>query len=200
MVKIGITGGIGSGKSTVCKVWKNCGAYIINADELAKEIMVSDPVVKEKLIETFGKKSFYADGRLNRPFLAEEAFRKGRVSELNEIVHPRIPAQVDELFKQAESEGHAAAVFEAALLFENLQRYNLDVIVLILADQSMRLQWVQKRDEVSEKLVTDRMEQQTNFESLSERANYVIYNDGTVAQLRERARQVYDEILNMKNG
>ncbi|HYW35633.1 MAG TPA: dephospho-CoA kinase, partial [Balneolaceae bacterium] len=166
MIKIGITGGIGSGKSTVCEVWKQLGAYIINADELAKEIMISDPIVKENLIKTFGEESFHADGSLNRSFLAEQAFRKGRVEELNAIVHPQIPAEVDALMQKADDEGYKVVVFEAALLLQNLPRYDLDFVVLVLADKTRRSRWVQQRDEVPERMVTDRMERQQNFEEL----------------------------------
>jgi dephospho-CoA kinase len=79
MKKVGITGGIGSGKSTVCQVWQNEGAYVINADDLAKELIVNNKIIKQELIKAFGQQTYHPDGSLNRTYLAEQAFGKGRV-------------------------------------------------------------------------------------------------------------------------
>jgi dephospho-CoA kinase len=83
MIKVGITGGIGSGKSTVCKEWEKLGAVVFYADDEAKKLMVTDRLSRQKLTDAFGPQTYKADGSLNKAHLIEEAFIKGRVEELN---------------------------------------------------------------------------------------------------------------------
>jgi dephospho-CoA kinase len=191
MVTVGITGGIGSGKSTVCDIWKKKGAYILNADELAKQIMVTDPNVKEELIDTFGKASFCDDGSLNREYLATEAFEKDRVEELNAIVHPRLPAATEQKMTEAEQEGYEVFVYEAALLLENLDPGNLDYIVLVLADKEHRIARVKERDNSSADEIIQRINKQRDFEKAKQRVDYVIRNNGTLEELKKKAELIY---------
>lgn len=189
MLKIGITGGIGSGKTTICNVWQSLGAYILNADDLAKKIMIENPEVKDEIIKTFGEESYNSDGSLNRAYLAEEAFAKGRVQELNAIVHPAIPKASQKIMEKAE--GIDVFVYEAALLLQNLRPNNLDKIVLVLSEQDRRVERVANRDDVEEQQVIERINKQQNFEELSDQADIIIRNDGTLKELEEQARQLY---------
>ncbi|MCW9709076.1 dephospho-CoA kinase [Fodinibius salsisoli] len=191
MIIVGITGGIGSGKSTVCEVWRDLGAYVLNADKLAKELMISNEEIKAELIETFGKLSYTKDGQLNRDYLAREAFQKGRVDELNAIVHPRMPEAMKAKMEQAARNGYNIGVYEAALLLESNHLDELDLLVLVLADQERRLQWVSERDETSPQKVLDRIEAQRNFSEATDNVDIVIYNDGSLEELREKARNVF---------
>ena len=195
MLKIGITGGIGSGKTTVCNIWQSLGAYILNADDLAKEIMISDASVKKQIKDTFGSESYLEDGTLNRQHLAQEAFAKGRVKELNDIVHPAIPKATEEIMKQAEAKGVDVFVYEAALLLQNLRPDHLDKIVLVLSDRKNRVQRVVERDNVSEQKVVDRIEKQQNFEELTDQADIVINNNGTLKDLKEKATEIYHTFI-----
>ncbi|WP_138429965.1 dephospho-CoA kinase [Fodinibius saliphilus] len=202
MVTVGITGGIGSGKSTVCEIWAEKGAYIVNADDLAKELMVSDPEIKEDLLETFGEEAYIADGSLNRQYLANEAFEKGRVEELNAIVHPKIPAAARQKMAEAQKKGYAIFVYEAALLLENLEPGALDYIVLVLANKEQRLQRVQIRDQSSAEDIRQRMNKQRNFEDSTDVADIIIRNNGTLKELKKKAEIVYEKFLPLggKNG
>lgn len=191
MVKVGITGGIGSGKTAVCNIWQSLGAYVLNADDLAKKIMVSDPAIKKEIQQAFGPESYYEDGSLNRSYLAEQAFESGRVEELNRIVHPRIPEESQKIMEKAEEDGYEVFVYEAALLLQNVRPPHLDYIVLVLAEREQRLQRVQQRDGVSRKEVLNRMKNQQNFEELTDKADIIIRNDGTLEDLERRAADVY---------
>jgi dephospho-CoA kinase len=191
MVTVGITGGIGSGKSTVCEIWSELGAYILNADELAKQIMVSDSEVKQQLINTFGKESYLDDGSLNREYLAREAFEKERVKELNAIVHPKMPEASFKKIKEAEEAGYEVIVYEAALLLENLEPGDLDYVVLLLADEKHRLERVQNRDKSTASDIQQRMNKQRDFEKATERVDYVIRNNGSLEELRKKAEVIY---------
>ncbi len=198
MTTVGVTGGIGSGKSTVCQVWADLGAYVLNADELAKQVMASDPEIKKQLVDTFGETTFREDGELNRQFLAREAFEKGRVKELNAIVHPRLPRAASEKMKEAEQAGYEVFVYEAALLLENIEPGDLDFVVLVLADESRRLERVQQRDDSTVSEIKERMNKQRDFEKATERVDYVIRNNGTLVELQKKAEFIYQNFLSAK--
>jgi len=195
MVKVGITGGIGSGKTEICNVWETLGAYILNADDLAKGLMSENEDIQRELIEAFGPESYLDDGSLNRSFLADQAFNKGRVEELNQIVHPKIPPAVREKMENAESRGYDVFVLEAALLLQGLDPKNLDYVVLVLADEEKRVERVKNRDKVDADLVLDRMVNQQEFEKLTDRADFVIENNGSLEQLRTKAKALYEQFL-----
>ena len=195
MVTVGITGGIGSGKSTVCKVWAGMGGYILNADELAKELMVSDKQIRSRLTEAFGDRTYKEDDTLNRTYLAGEAFGKGRVRELNEIVHPRLPSAVRQRMQSAAEKGFEVGVYEAALLLESKHLEQFDYLVLVLADDERRLQWVRDRDGVSRQDVKNRMDKQRNFQEAAEQVDIVMRNEGSLEELKKNARDVYNYFL-----
>ncbi|NGP76322.1 dephospho-CoA kinase [Balneolaceae bacterium YR4-1] len=195
MVRVGVTGGIGSGKTAFCNILKKHGAYVLNADDLAKKIMAEDPAVKEELVDTFGRDSYKKDGRLNREYLAEQAFQNDRVEELNNIVHPRIPLKTEEIMEKAEQAGYEVFVYEAALLLQNLRPNHLDYIILLLADKEKRIGRVQQRDKVNKELVVDRMEHQQDFSTLKHLADIVIENNGSLQELEEKAERIYYDIL-----
>lgn len=195
MVKVGVTGGIGSGKTAFCKTLEELGAYILNADDLAKKIMTDDPGVKKELVDTFGPDSYQQDGSLNREYLAKQAFQKDRVDELNSIVHPRIPGKTKEIMEEAERNGFEVFVYEAALLLQKLRPDHLDYIILLIADEEKRIDRVRQRDRVSKELVIDRMEYQQDFQKLKHLADIVIENNGSLQELEDKARRIYYDIL-----
>lgn len=196
MITVGITGGIGSGKSTVCEIWAELGAFVLNADELAKHVMVTDSEVKQQLIDTFGQASYHADGSLNIDHLAIEAFEKDRVKELNAIVHPKLPTATSQKMKAVEAQGYDIFVYEAALLLDNLVPDLFDYIVLVLADKKRRIERVKQRDNSSEQEVVQRIAKQRNFEKSTHLADYVIHNNRTFEELKKKAEIIYTELKN----
>lgn len=195
MITVGVTGGIGSGKSTVCDVWEKLGAYVLNADDLAKQLMATNSKVKQQLVDHFGSESFLDNGELNTEHLANEAFEKGRVKELNAIVHPKLPAAASQKMEEAEAQGYDIFVYEAALLLENLEPGSLDYIVLVLADEEHRVKRVKKRDNSSEAEIKQRIEKQRNFEKATEWVDYVIRNNGKLEELEKKAEIIYKNLL-----
>jgi len=194
MIKVGITGGIGSGKTTVCMEWEKLGARVLYADPLAKELMVSDDKVRSQLIQAFGDQTYRPGGKLNKSYLTKEAFKKGRVQELNAIVHPRVYEVTKERMRQAEKEGCEVFVYEAALLLQHGRPDHIDLVMLVLADQQKRVQRVVERDQSDEEAVWSRIEKQQDFEQLKTLSDYVIENNGSLGELINQARELFDVI------
>lgn len=199
MVKVGITGGIGSGKSVLCEIWQSLGAYIVNADDIAKNLIVNNEKLRQKIVEVFGKKAFRANGSLNRKYLAEEAFGKGKVEELNKIVHPVVIKNIERQIEYAKQQGYEAVIYEAALLLQHLRPKNLDYVVLVLADENKRIDRVARRDEVGKKLVVDRINHQQDFDELKDRADIVVDNNESLSELKSKAHKIYQRFFDTEN-
>lgn len=194
MIKVGVTGGIGSGKTTFCKKWEELGAFVLYADDFAKELMVTDQELITSVKKTFGDEAYYEDGSLNREYLAQQAFEKGRVEELNAIVHPVLWQRVDELANQKEKEGIEVFVKEAAILLQHGRPENLNYVILLLADEEVRVQRSVQRDQSDPKKVKDRILKQTNFKTKRSEADFIIENNGSLEELEMKAQEVFELI------
>lgn len=173
---VGVTGGIGSGKSTVCQVFSILGIPIYSADDRAKWLMANDPNLKKEISSQFGEKSFLEDGSLNRAFLAEEVFSDPeKVKKINALVHPA----VGEDFKNWTKEQSAPYLIkEAALLFESGSYKELDYIINVSSPLKIRVARVLLRDpHRSEDQVNHIIDQQMPDEQKNELADYVIKNN-----------------------
>ena len=195
MIVAGVTGGIGSGKSTLCKVWEEMGAKVIYADDLAKQLMVNDRSVKKRLVMLFGEETYTQDGALNKEHMIEEAFLKGRVEELNRVVHPAVREKFQEFIENSKKADVEVLVKEAALLLNNGRPEELDAVILVTSSKSDQIKRVQERDSVGEKNVLDRMNKQPDFESLKSYADYVINNDGTLDEFKLKSKELYLKVL-----
>ncbi len=194
MIKVGITGPIGSGKTTVCKVWERLGAKIFFADEEAKKLMASDAEIRESLVKTFGTETFLDNGSLNKPHLIREAFEKERVNELNAIVHPAVAVAFEKFCRNSEKNGVEVAVKEAALLLNHGRPMNLDVIVIVESNREERIRRVKKRDDMDEQKFVQRDKKQPNFASLHQLADEIILNNGTLSELEEKSEKLFSKI------
>lgn len=181
-LKVGITGGIGAGKTFVCRVLEKMGYPVFYSDKEAKELMNSHPGIVEEIIALVGEQA-YEDGELNRPFLAEKAFEnKDLLSRINAIVHPRVREAFADFAEQ--NAGLKGIVFnEAAILFETGAYKTFDATVLITAPESVRLNRVVERDTIPESQVRSRMNNQWKDEEKAKLADFVIHNDGTTMLL-----------------
>jgi dephospho-CoA kinase len=175
-LKVGITGGIGSGKSTVCKVIEALGFPVFYADIEAKKIIETDSQVISKISEIFGSK-IYSSGRLDRKQLASIVFNdKNLLGRLNGIVHPAVAQQFN---VWANSKPEYSIVFEeAAILFESGAYKHMDKTIVVTAPLDVRLMRVVNRNGVSIEDVRQRMANQFSQDDLIKLANYVIDNDG----------------------
>jgi len=192
---VGVTGGIGSGKTTLCKVWEKLGAAVYYADNAAKKLMVTDHDLNNRLKDVFGEETYHPDGSLNKSHLIKEAFENGRVDTLNKLVHPAVAKDFKNFVKNAESNNKKIVVKEAALLLIGGRPDGIDLIVLIVSNKSKRIGRVVERDGVTGSDVESRDEQQPDFDQLTHLADYLITNDGTLKELETQAEQLYNDIM-----
>jgi dephospho-CoA kinase len=198
MIVTGVTGGIGSGKSTLCEVWEELGARVVYADNLAKELMVTDPEVQKSLRETFGAETFHPDGSLNKPHLIREAFDKDRVNELNRIVHPAVHNAFGKICSEAEKSGEKMVVKEAALLLNSGRPRELDAVILVLSDRDQQIDRVKRRDRVEESDIVNRMKKQPDFETFKSYADYIIENNGTLEEFKQKSKELFFKLMREK--
>ncbi|APQ19158.1 dephospho-CoA kinase [Maribacter hydrothermalis] len=170
---VGLTGGIGSGKSTVAAMFKELGVPVYNSDERAKYLMNTSKKIKKQLIELLGKKA-YDDNKLNRPYIAEKVFNDtSLLSQLNSIVHPIVKENFNSWSKKQDT---PYIIQETALLFENKSQELYDIIILITAPKVTRINRVLSRDKTTIEQVEARMNNQLDDTLKIQLANYIIEN------------------------
>jgi len=195
MKVIGVTGGIGSGKTTFCGFFKARGIPVINADSLAKSLMVEDLSLKEQIILKFGSQSYNEDGSLNREHLSRKAFSENRVSELNSIVHPVVNIALKKSIKDNIEKGTSLLIYEAAILLNEGRPDFVDLVIWIESDIKTRIDRVVDRDKVDPDSVTQRMDKQISIESVRDNVDIVVQNSGSLAELEKVADILIQEYV-----
>ena len=174
MLRIGLTGGIGSGKTTVARIFETLGIPVYYADDAAKRIMNSNEPLKEKIKEHFGAES-YVDGELNRKHLASVVFtNKEKLDLLNSLTHPATIADAEEWMQRQET---PYVIKEAALLFESGAVNHLDEVIGVYAPQHIRIKRVMERDGLPVEEVMKRISRQLNEEMKMKLCDHVIHNN-----------------------
>ncbi len=186
MLKIGITGGIGSGKTVVSEIMKLMGIPVYSADVESKKITETSSVIKEKLIGLFGP-DIYKDNRLNKPLLASYIFTdKGFLEKVNAIIHPEVGKNFRQWLEVHET--YPVVGHEAAILFESGVDKLLDKVIMVYTPLELRIQRAMERDNLSREKITERISNQLPDDKKSELSDYIINNDGSVSLIK----QVYD--------
>ncbi|MFA5619972.1 MAG: dephospho-CoA kinase [Weeksellaceae bacterium] len=190
---VGLTGGIGSGKSTVARFFSEAGIPVYVSDDEAKNLMNEDPALKEKLINLFGQET-YLHGIYNKSYVSSIVFKdKALLHQLNEIVHPAVFRHFDEWVKAQDA---PFVVKEAAILFESGSFRDCDYIITVSASVENRTERVMKRDGLTAEEIHKRMENQWTDEQRIRLSNYVIFNDSNLEALRIEFHRVYKSLLN----
>jgi dephospho-CoA kinase len=175
--QIGITGGIGSGKSLVCRIFSVLGVPVYDADSRAKSVMTTDGILISQIKKEFGVLSYHADGTINREYLAQAFKSPERLQRLNELVHPRVGID----YKQWVSKQHTTYIIkEAALLFEAKSNIGLDKTIMVFAPKELRIKRVLQRDahrnmQQVEAIINNQMPDEEKMEL----ADFIITNDET---------------------
>lgn len=187
MIRVGITGGIGAGKTTVCRIFESLDIPVYYADDRAKVIMVEDKDVVASIIHLLGPQSYNSDGSLNRAWLAEKVFGNGYLlQQLNEIVHPAVAKDVNHWFLTLEMSGSwPYALEEAALLVESGSYKALDKLIVVTCPEEIRITRVMQREGVSREEVLSRISRQMSETDKVKKADFIIHNDGETSLLQQ---------------
>jgi dephospho-CoA kinase len=215
MLRVGLTGGLGSGKSTAARLFAQCGAYVLQADEIARDLMQPGEAVYSSIVQHFGQGVVLPDGQLDRAELARIAFAEGRAEELNAIVHPATIAEqaaiTDEI---AEEDPVAVVIVESALIFETKYglpqsgettqpwRTRFDCIILVTAEDDKKIERYLERiaegkplsEERKAELTAEarrRLSQQMNDEQKAELSDFILTNDGPLSELEEQVEELW---------
>jgi dephospho-CoA kinase len=190
-LRVGLTGGIGSGKSEVARIFADIGAYVIDTDELAREAVAPNSDGLLMIMHVWPQ--FVRGGALDRSALAEVVFSDPQaLARLNEIVHPFVRRLAKE--REANAKPNQLIVHVVPLLFESGYIDMVDKAVVVIAPDEQRIARVERRDGTDADHVRARMAMQIDPKDARARADYVIENDGDVAHLREQTRAVYDAL------
>ncbi len=212
MLRVGLTGGLGAGKSTAARIFAEHGAYIFYADEIGRALMQPGEEVYAAIAARFGPSVVQPDGSLDRPALAHIAFEGGRLEELNAIVHPATIAKQDELIDDLVArDANAVAIVESALIFQTQYfgeggwAKRFDRIIFVQAADELKIARFVERsaegrtlsDEERSGLMEEarrRLAQQADGARNAQRSDYVLVNDGSLAKLRAQADAVWLEL------
>jgi len=185
MKLIGLTGGIGSGKSTVADIFKTLGIPVYESDSMAKDLMNSNAELRKNIIQLLGPQA-YVNDEINRKWIADKVFNdKNLLQQLNSIVHPAVKADALHWANSGDRLTAPYVIKESAILFEENLTADLDAIILVVAPSEIRIERVMARDRITRNLVEERMQHQWTDEMKIPLSDYVIHNDGQRAVIEQ---------------
>jgi dephospho-CoA kinase len=193
MQRIGLTGGIGSGKSTVAKIFETLGIPVYYADDASKMMMNENEELKAQVIKLFGEQS-YTEGKLNRSYISSIVFSNPeKLALLNSVVHPATIKDAEDWMKKQQA---PYAIKEAALIFESGSQENLDRVIGVYAPAALRIQRVMQRDKASREEIISRMNKQIDEEIKMRLCDCVIVNDEQQL-LIPQVMKIHNELLQL---
>ena len=199
MVRVGLTGGIACGKSTVAGIFAELGAKVVDADAIVHELYRPGEEVYQELIKRFGREILMPDGGIDRGKLANAAFDGGRVAELNQIVHPAVLRRQEQWMRDAGTQDpNAIVIVEATLILEAGARDRFDKIVVVTCAPEQKTQRLARRAGLSETAARAEVERRTKAqfsdEEKARRADFVIDNSGPIEATRRQVQNVFREL------
>ena len=196
MLKVGLTGGIGSGKSSVSALFSNWGSYIFDADSVAKEILNHNETAQGEIIAEFGTDVLDGKNSIDKQKLARVAFQdENHQLRLNTIIHPYVFSEIDSKFDiiLAKKE-HDIFVVDAALIYESGADTHMDYVIVVTSHLRLRTQRVMERGGLTREEFLDRVDLQWPDEDKVHMADFVIHNNGTKKDLLEESKKVFDRL------
>ena len=191
MIIVGLTGGIGSGKTTVSNMFKDLGVPVYIADIEAKNLMNSSKVIKRKLIELFGQKAFEGD-TLNRPYIASKIFNDDTyLMKMNAIIHPKVANHFKHWLQKQSSK---YVIKEAAIIFEHNMQSQYDYLITVISNEEDRIERILKRDNTTKDKIVSIMKHQLNDEEKIKLSDFVIIND-KLEHTKEQVINIHNSIL-----
>ena len=197
MLRVGLTGGIGSGKSTASQHFSSLGAYVINADEEAKNLISTNETVQNELIAEFGTDIIDGTENVNKKKLARIAFQdQDHQQRLNSVVHPYIYNLIDKEFNQVLNVGkHGIFIVDGALIFESGYDVHLDYVIVVTAQLKHRMERALGRETLSREEILKRIEFQWPEKEKVNLADFVVHNDGTEKELHKKIEGLVKKLI-----
>ena len=196
MLKVGLTGGIGSGKSTASRYFESLGAFVLDADDEAKNLIMSNETVQHELISEFGTDIIDGTGRVNKKKLARIAFQdEDHQQRLNSVVHPYIFNLIDKEFNRVlNDKKHGVFIVDAALIYETGFDAHLDYVIVVTAHLKNRMERALGRETLSREEILKRVGFQWPEEEKVNMADFVVHNDGTEAELQKNIESLIKKL------
>ncbi len=185
----GLTGGIGTGKSTVARMFRREGLAVVDADRIAREVTAPGRPACEAIVRRFGREILLSGGRIDRRKLGDIVFSDaGKRAELEAIIHPEIARGIAAELHRLESEGHRIAIVEAALIHETGRRARFEAVIAVRCDRDLQMRRMVERDGISEEQVLQRIASQMDTDEKARASDHVIDNSGDLASTRAQVR------------
>jgi len=193
MLKVGLTGGIGSGKSAVSALFSEWGAFIFDADTIAKNILNTNTVAQSELIAEFGTDIIGINGNIDKKKLSRTAFlNENNQLIINTIIHPYVFKEIDSQFESILLKGtHEIFIVDAALIYESGADTHMDYIIVVTSHLKLRTERVMSRGGLNREDFLKRVELQWPEKDKVEMADFIIHNNGTKKDLKKEAKQIY---------
>ncbi|MCX7990790.1 MAG: dephospho-CoA kinase [Proteobacteria bacterium] len=196
MLKIAITGVIGSGKSTIAKIFKDMGYDVLDADEVSRDLTKKGTSVYREIIRVFGEKILKKDGQIDRRLLAEIVFNdREKKKLLEDIIHPEVKKFFSEKAEKLEREGKEAVIFDIPLLFEAGMENLVDYVILAYADKETLYERVKKRDGITKEEFLSRLKNQIPLEEKVKKSDFVIDTRKDIKELKSDLEEILKKVL-----
>ncbi|NLZ47236.1 MAG: dephospho-CoA kinase [Clostridiales bacterium] len=195
MIKIGLTGGIASGKSTVSKAFTELGINVIDADVIAREVLILYPELLEKIRSTFGDHFFKEDGSLDRKALGNYIFKySSERLKLDNIMLPPIKEEIFKRIDELEKSGIKICIVDAATLIEQGIHKQMDMNILVWVEKNTQIERLRKRDNISLEQAMNRINSQMSLEEKKKYVDFIIDNDKDLKYMREQVEEIMNVI------
>ncbi len=196
MLVVGLTGGIASGKSTAANFLKELGFVVLDADQYARDAVKPGTAGWHEIMEVFGSEYFHPTGELNRSKLGQLIFQDDTARQrLNEIVHPKVVAMIEEGIKAAEQQGEALVFVDVPLLYEIGLDRRMDTVIVVNVEPEIQLQRLQQRDNLSREEAQRRVDSQMPLALKVQQAEYVVDNSGSIEETHSQVKKIVDKLL-----
>jgi dephospho-CoA kinase len=204
MLRVGLTGGIACGKSSIAAMLVKRGAHFLQADGLAHQLYAPGTATYDKVVRSFGREILNEDGTINRSKLADLVF-PGRIGELNAIVHPEVVKRQNSWMSEVEqSDPHGIAVVEAALLIEAGADKDFDKVIVVTCDFEQKVERFARRSNVPRQVARVEVERrsaaQFSDEEKARRANYIVDNSGSAEDTERQVERIWNELQRVESG
>lgn len=192
MLKVGVTGGIGSGKSTVSRFFSALGVPVYDSDQRAKSLMQYDDSIRDKIKIEFGDNAYHKN-ELNRSYLAEIVFKnESKLKQLNAIVHPVV--KTDFINWLSQNSNAKLIIKEAAIMIESGAYKDLDKLIVVNASMNQKIKWIKQRDHLSLDDIENRIQNQLSDEIRNQYADFIIENNSGKMELKQQVLSIYNKL------